>query len=134
MKTKKTRKQLLKEAWMVFSQYIKKLGTDWRGYARCYTCDKVMNAETNPSEIHAGHFKHGKGKENYYNPKNCKIQCRQCNFFGGDNIIKQYTFKLIKEIGMEETERLQNSKDKYWSNKDLEYIIKKYKILMSDLG
>jgi len=134
MKTKpkkKNKKQLWKTAWEVFSGYIKKIATDWRGYCRCYTCGKIMNTE-NSGEIHAGHFRHGKHKENYFNPKNVKIQCRQCNYFGGDRIVKQYTINLIREIGMEEVEKLQNSKDKYWSNKDLEYVIKKYQILLKD--
>ena len=130
---KKTKKQLQELAWKNFSTYVKRSAMNWRKKVSCYTCDKVMDAEINPEEIHAGHFKHGKEKEFYYDLRNCKPQCRQCNYYGGDRVIKQYTLKLIREYGIDTVERLEHSRDKYWSYKDLEYIAKKFDILLKQL-
>jgi hypothetical protein len=125
MKTKKmTKKQLWVKAWKLMRQILLKKHFDWRGYGKCFTCDKVLTLEDS-GDAHCGHFRHGKNKEFYFDHKrNVRIQCRQCNFYGGEKIMSEYTIRLIEEIGIENVKELQASKDIYWGNKGLETVIK----------
>ena len=115
---KPLRNKLRDKAWLSFRGKVFERDTDERGYCHCISCDKVGLAE----EFQPGHFDHGKEKENYYNLKNCHAQCVQCNYYGGTKTIKRYTMNMIRLYGEEETERINNSKRKYWSNKELEAI------------
>ena len=123
---KTNRKSLLKKAWELFSGFIKKRDTDWRGYGKCISCGKTLNLEENPSECHAGHYEHGHQKDTYYDEDNVHLQCRQCNYYGGSKTIKQFTINLISKIGLKKVEQLQKPKTHYWTNKELTNIIKKY--------
>ncbi len=122
----KTKKSLWNKADKLLGEIVKTKDTDWRGYCKCFTCDKIMSREENPGEIHKGHFRHGKNKEFYFDHKrNVRIQCRQCNYFGGEKIMSEYTIRLIEEIGIENVKELQNSKDIYWGIKGLEVVVEK---------
>lgn len=66
---------------------------------RCISC-----GASNPSD--AGHFySAGKFPEVAYDPDNCHLQCRQCNFYDSSNA-QEYRKNLVKKIGMERLERL----------------------------
>ena len=85
-----------------------------------------MSRENNPGEIHKGHFRHGKNKEFYFDhERNVRIQCRQCNYYGGEKMMSGYTIKLIEEIGLENVKELQNSKDIYWGINGLIEVVTK---------
>ena len=122
-RSKESKKSLRKEAWKEFRTFIFNRDTDDRGYCHCISCPKVAPAE----EFQAGHFDHSKEKENYYNPKNVHAQCIQCNYYGGVKTVQQYTINLIRKYGIEEVEKLKNSKGKYWGVKGLKEIISFYK-------
>ena len=118
-KKKSNIKSLRDQAWASFRGQVMTRDTDERGYCRCISCDKVGLAE----EFQAGHFDHGKDKENYYNLHNCHAQCVQCNYYGGTKTIKRYTMNMIRLYGEEETKKIDKSKRKYWNNKELQEII-----------
>lgn len=115
-KKQKTKKQkTFDKAWRYFSRYIRR-----RDKYICFTCGERGN--------HAGHFKHGKSNENYFNEKNVHCQCIKCNFFYNGNLAV-YLRNMQKKYGVKESDKLLNSggKVKRWGIKELEDIAQKYK-------
>ena len=101
MKTKKTKNKLLfDKAWELQSKYIKLRDSDWRGYGKCCTCDKTIEAMTNKG--HAGHYRHGYLD---FHKKNVHLQCSSCNIYSGGKLDK-YTIFLIKKYGVEVIDEL----------------------------
>lgn len=90
MKKKKTKAQLKKELWKVFSLYIKK-----RDNNICFTCGRYAEG----SGYHSGHFipKSVGGLALYFNEENVHGQCYNCNInLGGNQYI--YGEKLGKKL------------------------------------
>ena len=90
----------------------------------CFTCGEMGNQ--------AGHFRHGKTKETYFNDKQIHCQCVKCNFFLSGNL-GIYGFKLTKLLGAKKVEQIinQSYKFKNWTISELEgldrYFTKKLK-------
>ena len=110
MKKKETKKKITKDLWEYFRGFIIKRDTNENGDGYCISCGRLLNTERDKGECHAGHFDHGKQNENYYNPKNCHLQCRTCNYYGGIKTVQTHTLAMIRLYGEEETEKIKNSK------------------------
>lgn len=76
MKKKKTsRRELIKQLDIVFSQYIRLRDSNDMGIAKCITCGK----EYHWKDIHAGHFQSRSHMSTRWEEKNVHAQCRVCN-------------------------------------------------------
>jgi len=83
-----------KAAWVLKSKEIRKAAADWRGYVRCYTCNKI--GMWDDANMHAGHFKHGHNPGTYLLNKNLRVQCYRCNVRLSGNLAV-YGTKLNRE-------------------------------------
>ena len=116
-KRKKSKRQLLqKEAWEVFSKWIRNRDKI------CITCP------TGKAE-HAGHFHHGtvcgKYSKMYFNEKNVNGQCRQDNFYASGKT-SIYAMKLVQKYGPGVLDELNPYPREEMTDEDFENIIKKY--------
>ena len=96
---KKTVSQLKKEAWKVFSKYIRT-----RDNFTCFTCGRKGNQ--------AGHMisKHIGGSALYFHPENVHCQCYFCNInLGGNGSV--YSKRFIDEYSLETFNKLHTLKD-----------------------
>ena len=126
MAKKNTVAKLKKELDKVFSQYIRLVNADHRGYCICFTC----GVEKHWKEIQAGHFMSRKHNATRWHLDNVKPQCVKCNMF---NQGEQYRFG--QELGPDTAEKME------WLSKttmrlnvyDLQQEIAKYKDLVKKL-
>ena len=104
-------------------EIVYKRDADWRGHAKCVTCPKIM--EVNLSSCHVGHFKHGKTKLIYYEPKNSHLQCNGCNTYRGGKGI-EYTIFMIETYGKKTTDEIikKASNPQIWTKSLLEEEVK----------
>ena len=115
----------------VFSLYIRLHNSDENGFCTCYTCGKVAHYK----EMQNGHFWSRTHLSTRFNEDNCKVQCVGCNIFKKGNYIV-YTKKLLKELGEEkfnELEQLKNSTVKI-SKAEYEEMIKHYTQKIKEYG
>ena len=111
MKTKKTvirppnKKQqanslklLHKKTWNIFSKVIRKAKANFRGYTKCYTCQKLFPWQ----EMHAGHWQHGRCDFEIWN---IHPQCVSCNRYKRGKL-DVYTINLTDEYGPEMVKKL----------------------------
>lgn len=116
--------QLLKLAQIVFNKFIRerdKIGNSFT----CISCVKVLPS----SQMQAGHYYPiSTASSLRFDEDNCCGECVTCNCFDGSHQ-KWYRENLIKKIGKERVERLDNlaHQEKKWSREELLEIIKKYK-------
>ena len=123
-KKKTPKEKLWDEAYYAFREYIRKRDTDFQGYAT----DPSDGLTYLASECDIGHWKHGKGKECYFDDKNCHLQAKKNNFFGGQTVLQRYTIWMMKTYGAEEVERIDKAKRISWTTEKLNEVIKKYSI------
>jgi len=129
---KPTRASLKKEAWRVFSIYIrtrdclKTTGTTERG--TCITCNEMKLFK----QLQAGHFVGGRGNAVLFHEEIVNAQCGYCNRkppmgLGGN--YAQYTLVMIDRHGREKTEEFLNLRHstKKYSPVDLTEVIETYK-------
>lgn len=111
-----------KKAWKVFSEYIRRKGGV---LIQCYTCG-VRNAWNDGMQ--AGHGIPGRNNAVLFLEAVVKPQCVGCNVFGRGKY-PIFTSKLIKELGMEEYDRLLNLSQQVVKFTALDYkdIADKYK-------
>lgn len=116
---KKTISQLKKEAWTVFSKWVRNKD---RGV--CYTCKK---SGLTGSNYHAGHFISRRHNAVMFNEVNVRGQCMFCNLWDYGNS-GAFAAEIIKEHGQEVFENLikQSRQVKQFTVGELEEIIKKY--------
>lgn len=127
---RRTLKQLKKDAWKVFSIWVRKSNSDWRGYTTCITCNKQYL--WNSGEIHAGHWIHDKLD---YDPRNVHPQCRNCNYKYNKNVNTAYAVWMARKYGPDEMEKLRKEafdKGNNYTREELEGIINKYKELIKN--
>ena len=134
MKKKLPITKLKVKAWNLFSRYIR-----YRDcyatcgsyeYGQCYTCEKEYPFK----KLQAGHFVDSRTKPVLFNPDIVKAQCMQCNVFKKGNK-DFYTPKMIKEYGQEkvlEFLELRHNKDKKWSREELEKVITRYQVSVTE--
>lgn len=121
---KKSVNSLKKEAWKLFSIFIRTRGMDEDGFNVCVTCGTRMYWRL----LQCGHFIPGRHNSVLFDENNCHSQCAHCNIFLHGNLIKYYRF-MLKKYGEKEIERLEKEdrKSVQFKPKDLEKIIKLYK-------
>lgn len=115
----------------VFSLYIRLRDSDENGFCTCYTCGKVAHYK----EMQNGHFWSRTHLSTRFNEDNCKVQCVGCNIFKKGNYI-EYTKRLLKELGEEkfnELEQLKNSTAKI-SKAEYEQMIEHYNQKIKEYG
>ena len=115
----------------VFSLYIRLRDSDENGFCTCYTCGKVAHYK----EMQNGHFWSRTHLSTRFNEDNCKVQCVGCNIFKKGNYI-EYTKRLLKELGEEkfnELEQLKNSTVKI-SKAEYEQMIEHYNQKIKEYG
>ena len=110
--------KLKREAWAVFSRWIRELDK-WT----CYTCGKQGKG----SFMHAGHYISRKHNSTMFDERNVHAQCMNCNLWGYGNM-GVYTLKLQEQYGPDIIRELteKSKKIKQWEVDELEEIIKKY--------
>jgi hypothetical protein len=115
-------KALRDKAWTAWSRKIRKDASDWREYARCYTCDAYKPYK----ELQAGHFLHSVLD---YDPRNIHPQCTKCNHFQNGKLAV-YATRLVKEYGpyiLRDLEIESGHRGNKYSRAELEEIIKNCK-------
>ncbi len=120
-KKKKSISKLKKEAWKVFSKWIRN-----RDNWTCYTCGKKM--EGSPA-MHAGHFITRLRSSTMFSEDNVRAQCMYCNMWrGGESGI--FAQKLIEELGKDRFDALvkKSNQLKRFTEKELIELKEKYKI------
>lgn len=104
---KKTTKQLKKQLWTVFSQYIR-----LRDKGVCISCGKKDNWRN----MDAGHYipksNGSAGMSTYFDTANVNCQCTRCNRFLHGNL-SQYALALKKKHGDSILEDLENIRMMY---------------------
>ena len=70
----------------IFSEYIRKRDSDYRGYCNCISCSKEYPAFG--GKIHAGHLFSRRFLSIRYSEQNVNAQCSYCNTFLNGNQIK----------------------------------------------
>jgi len=119
-------KAIIKQSLLNHADYIKLFQKVFNTFIRvrdkdlgCVSCGR-MNVE----EFHAGHYIATTKQYLRFNENNVWKQCSQCNTHLRGNLIP-YRIELIKRIGLEEVENLENNR-----NKELELSIPEIKELI----
>lgn len=99
--------KLKKELDKVFSVYIRLRDSDDRGYAKCVTCDNVLNWK----EIQAGHYISRRFLATRWEETNVHSQCRGCNLFA-DGAHDTYAIALMDLYGDDILRKLKAQKHK----------------------
>lgn len=125
---KETRSSLMKKAWKLMSELVRRGASDWRGYAECYTCRQVKQWK----ELDCGHYIHNKLD---FDQRNLKPQCTYCNKYISGNLGK-YAERLIEENGEKWLRQLRKDADLKGNNykmQELRDIIEELKVKLSKL-
>lgn len=121
----KTRRDWLKEAQIAFNRWIV-----FRDGKNCISC-----GTTNPNiQYAAGHFRtRGAAKHLAFNEDNVNSQCNyHCNQMLSGNI-REYRLNLIKKIGLDRVEALENDNSThYFTIDELKAIKTEYKRRLKD--
>ena len=121
---------LKKEAWTVFSAYIRQRDADDRGMVRCVTCGSLKFWKDGD----AGHFLPGRGNAILFDERGVHFQCKPCNGgfrnqrFSKDEVAENYERYMLKRYGpkvVADLKRLRHT-TKSFTIRKLETIIKKY--------
>lgn len=115
---------LKKKLWELTKQKVRAKYLDHRGYAPCYTCDRVL---TEKKDMHTAHFIDSSvcGAILRYSMDNLRICCYACNVHKNGNKIEYYR-RMVNEIGqagVDEIYRLSKtliSADTYFYEKMIE--------------
>ena len=123
-KTRKTKAKLpsirgLRDrAWVAFSRSVRMRASDWRWYAKCYTCGIYADYK----QLQAGHFLHSQLD---FDRRNVHPQCVKCNHYQNGNLAK-YATRLVKEYGpmvLKDLEIASGHRGNKYSRKELEEIL-----------
>jgi septum formation topological specificity factor MinE len=123
MKKEKSLAKLKKDAWAVFSKYIRQKYSDWKGDAACVTCGVVRPWK----EMQAGHFIPGRHNSILFDERNVHVQCDGCNRWKQGNTVKYFRFMQQKygDETIKELEHLDTLSHPFTRQELLE-IIEKY--------
>jgi hypothetical protein len=98
-RSKNPRKTAHDRAWKAISLYVRFSNADYRGLARCFTCDVVLPYK----EADCGHYLHGDNMDFYED--NLHPQCTHCNkYLSGNGAI--YGARMVKLYGQEIVDEL----------------------------
>ena len=101
----KTLPQLIKELDKWFSLYIRQKDANFKGFVKCYTCDKKMNWK----ESDAGHYIKRNHLGARWDERNVKPQCARCNRWLNGNQ-DEFAVRLMEDYGSDILEELQELK------------------------
>ena len=118
--------KLRDKVWRMFSLYIRLSEANSDGYVKCVTCGKKIKA-AGENECQAGHFKHGKSQECYFDERNVWPQCIDCNHFHKTRAQQEYTLFLVEKYGSKVVKDLLESKKVAWKREHLEDLYEVYK-------
>lgn len=85
-----------KKTWSVFSELVRRIECDKKGYGRCITCG-ILNFW---KKLQAGHFIPGRHNSILFDRRGVHIQCSGCNVFKRGNSIKYFRW-MQKHYGEE---------------------------------
>ncbi len=119
-----------KKAWKVFSEWVRRNDIHDFEFNNCYTCGVCKHWK----EMQAGHGIGGRNNAVLFLEEVVKPQCVGCNVFGRGKY-PIFTSKLIKELGMEEYDRILTLSQQTVKFTALDYqdIAQKYKDKLKDL-
>jgi hypothetical protein len=115
-----TVQDIVKAAQMVFNKYIRERDKD----ELCISCGLKINGVK-----HASHYLSAGGHSNVrFHEDNVWVSCYKCNVMLSGNQI-EYRKRLIKKIGVERVEWLENNGNivKKWTKEELKLLITEYK-------
>lgn len=114
-----------------FSRFIRLRDAIPGGAFKCISCGQYKRIE----QADCGHFHSRKHMATRFDERNAHAECRACNRFSADHLIK-YQENLIRLIGEEEFDRLniRAKSVKQWSETDLKELAKYYKALADKLS
>ena len=126
-----TKSSAVDKADRQFSRVIRLRDVIPGGAFRCIGCGKFKRIERGD----CGHLHSRKHMATRFDELNVHAECRACNRFSADHLIK-YQENLIRLIGQEEFDKLNiRSKGiKQWSETDLKELAKYYKALADKLS
>ena len=134
-----TKRDVKKEAWGFFADFIKLRDSKWIGgtlQSNCCTCNKLL--AYGESTTQAGHWLAGRNKGILFDERCVHSQCRSCNYsmdgnLGGVN--EKYYLFMIERYGHDVMEQIIDAKLKSiasidgWTIEELVAIRDKYKLL-----
>jgi hypothetical protein len=97
-----TLKTAKKDAAEVFSEYIRRVSSDYDGYCQCVTCgkrDKWQNMQD-------GHYFSRSNSGTFFDIRNNHVQCVRCNVLLKGNYIEYNKF-MLKEYGQKVIDQLE---------------------------
>ena len=114
-----TRSDAVKIAQKAFNEYVRVRD---RGRA-CVSCGAIQGVLVQGGAFDAGHYRSiGSAPHLRFHLWNCNLQCVKCNRYLSGNIV-EYRKGLIKRIGIEKVEQLENmSATRKYTKEDLERI------------
>ena len=117
------KKHLLKIAQDTFNKFIRLRDKD----EPCISCGYISDGK-NSRQWHAGHYRPaGQNSALRFDELNTHKQCSICNNHKSGNLVP-YRENLIKKIGLDKVEELENQKTlKKWAIEELQDIIDTYK-------
>lgn len=127
MKTKKKKlkslTKLKKELDKVFSIWIRRRGSDWRGNQVCFTCGISKPWQ----ELQCGHYVSRMHHSLRWDERNCNPQCCSCNVFK-HGAMDVYAIKLQAKYGDQILVDLQIEKQKIkqFGRQELSTLIQRY--------
>ena len=127
----KQKKQKMQQELETIQDYVKMTQIIFNKFIRlrdkgqvCISCQKPINGVS-----HASHYLSAGGHSNVrFNEDNVWVSCYKCNVMLSGNQV-EYRKALIKKIGIERVEWLENngSKEKKWTKDELKELITEYK-------
>lgn len=124
-KKQKSLSSLKKQAWKLFSEWIRRRYASHSGKVVCVTC----GAQIHWKEAHSGHFfPKSRGLVYYFDEKNVHVQCVVCNMFRAEQAKIDYTIFMQEKYGpniVDEMEALSRNPVKFYRS-DYESMIQDY--------
>lgn len=124
---------LKKDADILFSRVVRLRGTDVNGFCECFICGN----RDHYTKMQLGHFTNREDSTVRFHPKNCRINCVNCNIHLKGNLVK-YAEKLdAEEKRLSEWLYLEGNQVYKFDREELKQMIVDYsreiRILMSKL-
>lgn len=121
---------LKKEAWDVFSIWIRRRAADDNGWTQCVTC----GAFSHWKNYQAGHFISRRHNTILFDTRNVHVQCPRCNGMLHGNISKyqEYMIETYGQNVVDELFRLAKLKHQF-KVYELKAIIEQYKALLEEM-
>ncbi len=124
--------KLKKQAWKLFSEYIRRKYADHRDMVTCVSCPTTLHWK----EMQAAHFiPKSRGLVYYFLEKNVRPACASCNMFKKEMHMINFTITMQQIYGpniVEELEALSMTPAKY-TRTDYEELIEEYEQRLSEL-